>query len=686
MIHEGGVEETTPGSGRPRAGAVALLAAVFSVAPAAAQVRFEAGPSPAVVTAVAPARVEVGEVVDVVVRLRLNERVGKGGVLLVDFGKEWFTHPFPLIKPVQTSDPAAPHYLWARSGEARFELSWSHVGVTGKSERFRHLLRAVVATGELRAGDEIEAGFSRTSAPTVAGASEIAVAVDATGKGGFRRVVPSARVDVASAAPAHLAVVAPSQAVAGSRVETQVTVFDRFYNPAAGVTGRVEVVGLGPQPLRATLRAEDGGRAVLVWRPRGEGLRWIQAHAYLEQGPDQPADHLVVAGGPVRVLAKAPATSVYWGDLHSHSDLSKDGEGSGDFEFAREVTRLDFFASTEHHSDDGWVSGRPPGPGLTEAEWDAVKAKVRDFYEPGRFVTLLAYECSLGAGHHNVFFRGLQGVPCPPEASLQVEELWASLRAGEAFTIPHHLGIEWGRQTPSGRAELEVVREGDAFAGGPALDWSGPHDRRLRPALEIYSAHGQSELFDPTDPLAYGQVHFTPARSTPGPHYARDAWASELEMAVVAASDDHSARPGLSHFGLTAVRAPELTREAIFDALLAGRSYGTTGERILLDLSVAGVTMGRVGQARGALRGAVSVAAPSLIEKVEVYAWDSSAGEWRVAARWEHPGQALEATFEDDLEAGRRVYYVRVDLEVPTGRRPARAWSSPVWIDADAGG
>src|SRR5690606_29904632 len=98
-------------------------------------------------------------------------------------------------------------------------------------------------------------------------------------------------------------------------------------------------------------------------------------------------------------------------------------------------------------------------------------------------------------------------------------------------------------------------------AGGPKLDWSLPHNAVLRPLIEIYSAHGQSEFFDRNDPLAYESVKFTGARSADGPHYARDAWAAGLPMGVIASSDDHEAHPGLPHFGLAAVYAPKLTRD-----------------------------------------------------------------------------------------------------------------------------
>ena len=72
-----------------------------------------------------------------------------------------------------------------------------------------------------------------------------------------------------------------------------------------------------------------------------------------------------------------------------------------------------------------------------------------------------------------------------------------------------------------------------------------------------------------------------------------DAFALGFRVGVVCHSDDHkgrpgATRPGASSFGaiggLTCYLMPELTRDALFDALRRRRHYGTTGARIFLDL------------------------------------------------------------------------------------------------------
>ena len=185
-------------------------------------------------------------------------------------------------------------------------------------------------------------------------------------------------------------------------------------------------------------------------------------------------------------------------------------------------------------------------------------------------MTLHAYEASFRApfGHHNVFFRGAPGPLLAPQ-TVTLPELWARLTAGGALTIPHHTG---------------------KF---PAPLSTDAHDPERRRNFEIYSAHGLSESYDPTHPLAFEQSDFTNySTSAPDGLTAQDMWAQGLVLSTIAASDDHRSHPGQPHWGIAAVRAPELTRDAVFDALHARRTYGTTGARILLDFTVDGAPMG----------------------------------------------------------------------------------------------
>src|SRR5215475_10319582 len=88
-------------------------------------------------------------------------------------------------------------------------------------------------------------------------------------------------------------------------------------------------------------------------------------------------------------------------------------------------------------------------------------------------------------------------------------------------------------------------------------------------------------------------VDAMPTSSLPMMGALHDAFEKGYRVGIVCHSDDHkgrpgATRPGASTFGaiggLTCYLMPELTRDALFEALRKRRHYGTTGARIFLDL------------------------------------------------------------------------------------------------------
>ncbi len=108
-----------------------------------------------------------------------------------------------------------------------------------------------------------------------------------------------------------------------------------------------------------------------------------------------------------------------------------------------------------------------------------------------------------------------------------------------------------------------------AHVGGRYADIRFAHEERLERAVEVHSTWGTFEWL----------LH--------------DAFAQGYRVGVVCHSDDHkgrpgATRPGASTFGaiggLTCYLMPELTRDALFEALRRRRHYGTTGTRLFMDL------------------------------------------------------------------------------------------------------
>jgi hypothetical protein len=158
-------------------------------------------------------------------------------------------------------------------------------------------------------------------------------------------------------------------------------------------------------------------------------------------------------------------------------------------------------------------------------------------------------------------------------------------------------------------------------------------------------------------------------------------------MGTIASSDNHWSQPGKEGFGVMAVYAPALTREVVFDAIAARRTYGTTGSRILLDFVVAGSPMG--GEVRlpaeAPIRVAASVVGTGPLRLVEVLRGDLETQQWQVVhRRWFGGASApLEAQvdFVDEAPVAHALYYLRVRQRDLVHGRVAMAWSSPVWVD-----
>lgn len=336
-------------------------------------------------------------------------------------------------------------------------------------------------------------------------------------------------------------------------------------------------------------------------------------------------DTLAISGiSNPSVASWTDGMNVYFGEIHSHTELS-DGIATTDdaYSFARDTLHLDFAALSDHferHLPSVCVPG--------QERWAMTKAAAEKYYDPGRFVTLLGYEWT-GRPHINIYYRGNDGLCVPAQASDagSPAELFRKLDVQNMpyLAIPHHTkylaAADWGAAT--GRENL----------------------------LEIYSGWGASE--DGNDSAF------------------RAAITRGLRLGVIAGTDDHIGRPGQGNRtfeggGLACVLAKEKTREAVFDALLARRCYGTTGARILVDFSVNGMLMGGVVKSREKNFIAVRAIGEDIITSIEIIRNGLS-----VLYRKECTSQDASCECKD---GGGSCYYARI-----TQRDGHIAWTSPVW-------
>ncbi len=512
--------------------------------------------------------------------------------------------------------------------------------------RHLDLLDVVVQAGSLQPGDEVHITLgpldgNLLQAQKYAQTAIFSVGVDADGSGAYRRAATFPSVKVVGASVDRFRVFAPAVVQPGEPFDVRVLPVDIYsFNPATNYTGEAHVFasdgletakqiqfnGHGEPPVGETLSvtANTGGaHALSVFDPRA-GI----------SGKSNP-----IGAGFL------PDRSIYFGEMHSQMWLSM-GTGTTEefFRWGRDAAGLDFCAPANHYN---WRFE------VTEDVWQGLIDDCNRFNAPGRFVTLVSFEWggSGGSGHKNIYYRGdsgpfhywYRGQHPDPNA------LWEDMadRGLEALTVPHH--------TKS--------------AGG--VDWRFRNNRYQR-LVEICSKWDIAE--------------------EAGPLSVQTALAMGHRLGFVGGTDSHYglANQGSYHVndgnGLACVVAPELTREAIWQALYDRRCYATTGDRILLDFTIDDKPMGSdnavdlsgVGPRRLRMRAAGT--AP--IKRVEVirnnqvvFSADPHSDVWE--DEWNDASDLAAAAFSPTFPDDRPFVYYYLRLFQANRQR---AWSSPIWF------
>jgi hypothetical protein len=455
----------------------------------------------------------------------------------------------------------------------------------------------------------------------------------------------------------HFRILAPSVVRPGEEFDVVVVSLDDQENLSATVFEGEPLTDFHGHALVENVRIE--GRAVCRVRVDEEGL-WRCSYRN-------------TLSNAVRVSSSA--TPIYWGDIHIHTKLSHDGMGADPYGYARDVSALDFGSATDHIES------------LGQEGYEQIVEWLENADKPGEFAAIPADERNPPhwQGHHNLYFRDMDafheewrrvltsddGKHWPPREAFSVEHL----SPDRAMIIPHHTGIAFGGVKPKGY-------------NTQAIDADAVDDKGLRPAVEIYSHHGTSEMYAPQHALSYEfnrnrRLERRANTPTPGPHYAQDYWMRGRRWGTIASSDEHTCQAGRRHDGITAAFAPELSRAAIFDAIRERRTYGTTGERILLEFEVDGANMGEeIRCAEGSeLSIRLAVHGTDLLLRVEVlrHRFGKDHAFTPLLSIPPRPeSMDYETEFTDTVE-GPAVYYVRAAQEPMAW--PDMAWSTPIWVD-----
>ncbi len=627
--------------------------------------------------------------------LKIVYRAGLRGIDTGGSVRFEFPYPFPFPQWESMSDEGFIQVRCSRE-DVKLRLSYE-IPVPKKDEGFFYVTRwgrmvyVQVVEGRLQEGDIVEVTYGRPFHCTVPGVLipyfaqilEFTVATDVDGTrsakfSGYTLCRRQPVVEIIGGPPAKLVAFADSLARPSDSVRVRIVARDVLGNTALSQPRELEISGPGPARVELPrgltavepAMSERGQAEPLDARSNPYASGEAVDHEKLAQErtvPAVPREASLQAEGPglwrveVRSLdlglqARANPTvvredaelKIFWGDIHGHTRLS-DGLGTPEsyYAFARDEACLDFAAIADHSQYMG------------DEDWQWIIEATRRFNEPGRFVTLLGYEYSLNApkphyGDKCIYYPGDAG------PLLRATDI---LRTEYADMAEH--AQEWKRH-----GAMMIVHQ-------HAMGTCSFYDPELVRLAEVYSVWGASESPEAARELLPARV-----RDYSG-HWVADALAKGWILGFVAGSDDHAGRPGNTSWlrrssawpgGLAAVWAPELTREAIWQALWNRRCYATTGARIFLDFHVLGRPMGSVIEEphEGPVPVRIQVAGTAPVERVQIVRDGQLVHEWRGRA------EDVAIEFEDrPPEAGLHWWYARVfqaDGEM--------AWPSPVWLKA----
>ncbi|HTM50381.1 MAG TPA: hypothetical protein VL285_16925 [Bryobacteraceae bacterium] len=347
----------------------------------------------------------------------------------------------------------------------------------------------------------------------------------------------------------------------------------------------------------------------------------------LPAGPAAPRQSIMVDGKRL---------NLYWGDLHVHSALTPDAEGEPDelLHYGRDKARLDVMVISDNDANS-WMNrhGSYRNHLLTASRFALSGYYSRRFTQPGRFVALPGYEWSQRTDDDKPNHRTI-------------------IYAGDYTPIVRH---------PENGGDFQDLCDAVEAAGGVMNTQHEVYRLVNRPCdANIEVASGWNIFFQQPEKI-HGDL-------TAG-----------YRVGFVATSDGHRRDPGAGG-GLTAIYAPELTPQAVLEALREHRVYATNGSRTFLDARANGRMMGQDLVSSGPVELSLKVTAPGKIARA-VLVRDSA--EIHVAAG--DGRRAIAASFTDRPAAGAHWYYWRVELEgsvpgYPGNMKAAEgtlAWSSP---------
>ena len=482
-----------------------------------------------------------------------------------------------------------------------------------------HALYVEVTGGQLEEGDIIEFTYTGTAAVTSGIRYPFCIATDPNGGReapytGFSYISDVPSILVSPDEVVELQVFLPSQ-IEGvvNEGHSRIVGRDRFANPC--------------EPSEKPIVTIEGRRV----RVESGSMAAVSNYAAL---PDRKR------------------LNCYWGDLHVHSWRS---DGTGELEdiytYARDTMGFDFVGHGDHAQY------------MSDEDWEDIKGLTRKMNDPGRFVSFPGFEISHNPrrrlsdgsfqrivpnyGDKNVYYLDEDDAPIMRVTDryrsyhARFQDIADQLKGKQATIIPHiHAG-------------------GVLTYYDPDLVW----------VIEAFSAH-----------------HFDLSRTgwERFQNVAQECLGAGWRIGLVGGSDNHNARASQDTYfpwkkesrrdSLMAVLAPDLTREALWNALQKRHVYATSGVRINMRFELNGGVMGdeiKVGDCQAPKVLEIEVHGTAPLDRVEILRSNEvihtfMPGDWDFSQTY----------VDEEYSTGEDFYQLRIIQSDGN-----RAWSTPIWVD-----
>lgn len=486
--------------------------------------------------------------------------------------------------------------------------------------------------------------------------------IDPTGKGKYDEPEVFS-LDVRGGELANIRILAPSFVAKNKRFDVVVRFEDDFGNLTNNAPEDT-LIELSHEHLRENLKwklfvPETGFIALPNLYFNEEGIYTIQLL--------NTATKQIFKSGPIKCFADNNK-HLYWGLLHGESDRFDSTENvESCLRHFRDDKAFNFYASSPFESTEE----------TSNEIWKSITQNIAEFDEDDRFTTFLGFqwagEPKTEGVRQIIYAKDNKAIQRKKDIkSNTLKKIYKSASPKEFVSIPSF-----------------TMAKGVEFN----FDEFDPDFERV---VEIYNAWGSSEEskkegnsypIEGSEAGSYKESVDGSIQKALQRNFRFGFVAGGLDDRGVYADLFDSSQEQYSP-GLTAIVAPNHTREALLEALYQRSCYATTGERMIVGLYLAGIPMGReisTADKQGlAINRHLSgyVAGTTKLKKVEIIR------NGKVIKTFEPDDYFFNFTY-DDLTSLDKVcidakdkkppfvyYYLRVTQE--DGHM---AWSSPIWVD-----